>query len=625
MKKYSVQTTSFVDQSGQKVFFKGVNLGGSSKVPFTPDGATYKSEGFFNHQSVSFVNRPFPLEEADEHFQRLKTWGFNFLRLIVTWEAIEHAGPGQYDQEYLDYIEAIIRRAGEYGFSIYIDPHQDVWSRFCGGDGAPAWTLEKVGFQLEALNECGAAIIHNLHGDPFPVMVWPTNNTKLAAASMWTLFFAGNDFATGFQIDGENAQDYLQGHYCAAIRRLAEQLNKYDHVIGYGSLNEPSSGWIGWKDLRKNYGLLKMGDMPTPWQSMQLGAGYPQEVEVWKVGKFSLKRTGYQTLNPGQIRAWQPEAECIWKKQGVWTEDDAGNPTLLNPFYFCELNGKTVDFNQDYLKPFINKFSKLIREVDTDAIIFIESEPQISIPLWGAEDADNIVNASHWYDGVTLETKTFRRYFTLDLDTEKLVFGNNKVKGVFYRQLKRMQDESTDRLGGAPTLIGEFGIPFDLNHKNAYKSNDFSNHIQALDTYYQIIESLFLHSTIWNYTSDNSNERGDLWNDEDLSIFSRDQQKNKDDIYSGGRALAAIIRPYCRSLAGEPKAQWFNLARREYFLSFTWAGTAPVDIFVPNFHYPRGFQVAVSDGEWKFEAESQTLYVRPNFTGGEHQIRILPK
>jgi aryl-phospho-beta-D-glucosidase BglC (GH1 family) len=86
---------------------------------------------------VSFVGRPFPLE-ADEHFARLRAWGFNFLRLLVTWEAIEHAGPSLYDETYLDYLRAVAARAGDFGFQLYIDPHQDMWSRFSGGDGAPA-------------------------------------------------------------------------------------------------------------------------------------------------------------------------------------------------------------------------------------------------------------------------------------------------------------------------------------------------------------------------------------------------------------------------------------------------------------------------------------------------------
>ena len=150
---------AFKDDAGRTLMLRGVNLGGSSKVPRRPDGATYRSEGFFDHRQVSFVGRPFPLEEADEHFARLRRWGLTFLRFLVTWEAIEHQGPGIYDLEYLDYLEAVIRKAGEHGMTLFIDPHQDVWSRFTGGDGAPGWTLEAAGFDMTKFHPSGAAIV----------------------------------------------------------------------------------------------------------------------------------------------------------------------------------------------------------------------------------------------------------------------------------------------------------------------------------------------------------------------------------------------------------------------------------------------------------------------------------
>ena len=149
----------FKDEQGRTLMLRGVNLSGSSKIPAVLDEADLS-----NYREVSFVNRPFPLEEADEHFDRLRHWGLTFLRFIVPWEAIEHAGPGQYDEAYLAYLAELIHKAYQYDLQIWIDPHQDAWSRLSGGDGAPGWTLELAGFDLQNLYLCGAAIRHEWNG-----------------------------------------------------------------------------------------------------------------------------------------------------------------------------------------------------------------------------------------------------------------------------------------------------------------------------------------------------------------------------------------------------------------------------------------------------------------------------
>jgi len=621
-----IEGSAFKDDQGRTLLLRGANLGGSSKVPFRPNGATHIRDGFFDHRDVSFVGRPFPLEKAGEHLARLRAWGFNVLRLLVTWEAVEHAGPGLYDQDYLDYLCEVVRKAGEHGLDLFVDPHQDVWSRMSGGDGAPGWTFEAVGMDVARFAETGAAVVHATHGDPFPRMIWPTNAAKLASATLFTLFFGGTDFCPRTHVDGEPAQEFLQRHYVNAILQVVHRLKGLPNVLGYESMNEPSSGWIGWPDLATNHGLLRLGCTPTPFQAMLLGAGFPQEVDVWKMGVRGARRTGQQWVNPAGVPAWHDGVECPWRENGVWDVDGGGQPRLLRPHHFAQVDGRSVSFN-DYLSPFLQRYARAIRSVDPGAMIFLEGVVGRPPPRWDAQDVPNAVHAAHWYDGLTLFTKKWIPFLGVDMSTGKLSFGQRRVRRAFARQLARIKADSSERMGGIPTLIGEFGIPFDLRGKRAYRTGNFSAQVQAMDRSFRALEANQLSGTVWNYTADNDNRRGDQWNDEDLSIYSRDQQANPADLNSGGRALEAIVRPYARKVAGEPLEMSFDRRRRVFDFAFRHdaALSAPTEVYVPRLHYPGGCRVEVSDGDYTLDANAQVLLYHPSPTVDIHRIRLSPR
>lgn len=70
----------------------------------------------------------------------------------------------------------------------------------------------------------GAALIHN-NDDQGGVGVngtlWSTNYNKLASATMFTLFFAGDVFAPELKIDGVGVQGYLQRKFVECYAYLA--------------------------------------------------------------------------------------------------------------------------------------------------------------------------------------------------------------------------------------------------------------------------------------------------------------------------------------------------------------------------------------------------------------------
>ena len=128
MAPLEIDGTRFRDIHGREITLRGINVAGDAKFPRSPDVPSHESSNFFHGDDVSFVGRPFNEEEAHLHFARLKRWGYNTIRYVFTWEAIEHEGPGKYDEAWIKHTIRILRLAKEYGFYVFMDPHQDVVS-----------------------------------------------------------------------------------------------------------------------------------------------------------------------------------------------------------------------------------------------------------------------------------------------------------------------------------------------------------------------------------------------------------------------------------------------------------------------------------------------------------------
>ncbi|GAA5928625.1 hypothetical protein JCM10213_002518 [Rhodosporidiobolus nylandii] len=555
---------------GRTILLRGINLASSAKTPRGQPG--WQKDGFWEGAKsgdMSFVGRVLELDEADEHLTRLKSWGFNVLRFVTTWEAIEHAGPRKYDQEYLDYAVALLRKCKQFGFRVYMDPHQDLWSRFSGGSGAPYWTLLACGLDPEKFTRSCAAIIEcewpdPAHPDPanFPLMIWATNYSRLACQTVFTMFFAGRDFAPKCIIDGRNIQDFLQEHYFAAMSKLGEAIRDAgdlleDCVIGWDSINEPNAGYLGIADLAEHGkdSVLRVGPMPTAFQALRLGMGEKMEVENWKSGSLGPKRDGSVVVDPQGTTAWlDPSAEpdgkspwgwqrdpewklgtCIWAQHGVW---DVDAKVLLKPSYFASRPGTgapqgEIDFGRDCWLPHWKAWAPVVRKFHPEAILFVHS-PVFQVPpkIEGPELQNRVAHSTHFYDGLTLVTKHWNwfnadalgilrgKYASIVLGVK---VGEAAIRRCMRDQLGMLRKDCFDALGKYPTMMGEIGIPYDLDKKRAYTDGNYATQVRALDASLNACDGKnMLNYTIWDYCPDNSHEWGDKWNGEDLSVWSPD-------------------------------------------------------------------------------------------------------
>jgi len=336
-------------------------------------------------------------------------------------------------------------------------------------------------------------------------------------------------------------------------------------------------------------------------------------------------KTGSETINPRGLSLFKEGFSCPWKQAGVWT-GKGDSAELLRPNYFSTFRGRPIRFTDDFLKPFTNRFIESMKEADRPLLFFIEGIPHGENPSWGKSEEQNTVNAFHHYDGLTLFTKSFRPWLTLDQMTGKIILGKKKVAAQYSAKLAAVKAWAGENMGGMPCLLGEFGLPFDLNSRKAYETGDYSAHEQALSLYYDAIDENLLSSTIWTYTPDNTNEDGDHWNGEDLSITYV-----KPGSGAVPRAARGWLRPYPMATAGIPLK--FTWDWRNKYLYFRFRADpsleSPTEIFLPSLWFGEKPSISAKtvdkDKELRSEysSEGQRLFIYNDGYGGEAELRIL--
>jgi len=404
------------------------------------------------------------------------------------------------------------------------------------------WTLYAAGLNPQSFAATQAALVQNTFPDPdtFPKMIWSTNYYRLAAATMFTLFFAGRHFAPKCIINGVNIQDFLQDHFLAAVSHLAQRIHEAgdiedDIVFGWETLNEPNKGLIGHPDISviPKEQVLKKGTSPTMWQAILTGSGRACEVETWDIGGLGPYRVGRTLVDPHGESAWLPAGyddsrygykrdpdwkmgECLWAQHGVW---DPSTDELLQKDYFSKDpgNGQNIDYHvfaNTYFMDFTRKYKAVVRSHHKDAIILLQG-PTNEIPpkIKGTPDEDErMAYAPHFYDGITLMTKKWNRNWNVDVigvlrgkylhPAFAIKLGETAIRNCFRDQLATLRQEGRDNIGNLPCILTEFGIPYDMDDKKAYKTGDYSSQSAAMDANHFAVEGALMEGyTLWLYTA----------------------------------------------------------------------------------------------------------------------------
>jgi endoglycosylceramidase len=190
-KGFTVRDGFPVAPDGRVLLLRGLNYANDHKFP--------------DAQTGSF----FPAWASASDFTVMRSYGFNSVRLLITWEAVEPRR-GTYDERYLDALAERLDWAAAAGLYVILDMHQDVYARAFGGDGAPAWAVETGELVYE------------------PVDTWYLNFGSPAVQRAMDNFFAD--------------EDELLTHFVNAWVHVAARVRAHPALLGYDLLNEPFPG-----------------------------------------------------------------------------------------------------------------------------------------------------------------------------------------------------------------------------------------------------------------------------------------------------------------------------------------------------------------------------------------------
>ena len=644
--------TYLIDAHGRYVHLHGANVSGSTKLPAALN-------------PVSYVGKPFPLADAERYFRALHEMGFNAMRLLIVWEGIEPNGPGEYDEDYLDYIAEIVRLAGEHGFYVQLDMHQDGFSRWLRryyndgqsvnalatlpglektfasmfnnviqGDGAPKWVVQLA---LPEKNVGGPQ-----WGLPFSMVSDPRQTSDMMA-TMWGInlfvssdvsrcfaaFFAGRDVYPNYEIDGENITDYLQNDYAQAWAQVAKRVQGLPNVIGYDVINEP----VGIYYILLLYALLFQQAEASPDGAIDdaqfaaqiatvIGECRQHGMTAAEADLLQLVLSGMQTL---------PHNAAQFEALGFPVGSAGSLPYAAD---FGGILKLLINFNRNYLDPFYSRVGQAIQAADPNAIVWIEPSLGLSdtagifgvdiTPMIAPDGVNQLVFAPHFYADVypiSLDPFPPPRDFTVG-EVQYRDYTSDILNAV---------NEAKFSLGNPPTVMGEFGTYFNFGGIQDSIAHHYDVSAAILDNYYRVLESQMLSRQVWCWSPENTEAWGEGWNHEDFSVLGPNQLPRGDDAYTRVTPRVTSGRPvsyhYNSPLAYYQPQPGVPTPYQEFDLEMAGLETsAPTEIFVPAVKFKSGFYVYISDGQCYYDPDAQILSWLPSNVdpAAHHTIRIRP-
>lgn len=325
MNKFYCDNLKICDEYGRQRIFRGVNICCKLKSASSAEQLRKQFKKFEN-----------------ENISSLKNSGVNLVRLGITWAALEEKR-GEYSRETACVLHDFVKQCEKEDIYVMPDMHQDLFSHYFHGDGAPEWA------------------VNTSYKSKRPLAVWAEgyfymNGVQQAFADFW------------------KNKNNIQSDFINCWKFLVSSLGDCSNIIGCDFFNEPYPQ-SGGREIFINIlnGIAKI-----------LG----KNIDFHSCFYHNREKTGMILAALKIVAAVKSRSGF---KKIMKAIDDEKNFSLI-------VDGKEdiiADFSENYYQPFFEKISK---EVNCGLNVFEHSYySNLGIPF-SIEAPENSVYSPHAYD-----------------------------------------------------------------------------------------------------------------------------------------------------------------------------------------------------------------------------------
>jgi hypothetical protein len=581
--------TWFRDGAGRYLLFRGVNFASRSKLP------PYLPVFPLHNKNASLDVLKKELLQMSSALEGLKKLGFNVVRFIVMWKALEPFPNPALDsllpegEKYLAMVREIIDVLYNLGIYTIIDFHQDIAHEAYGGDGFPDWALaidEKHPLPIKA-GHINQLWFLGYNVDPL------VRNTLLS-------FWKNQLTNTQAGLHNYPVRTHLEKTIGQTVKFFKNINSGHGHkgILGYQLFNEPHPVGLDRQNFEKEYLAnfysntlqeIKRFDNRvfilieprvdwTIFPDIEIASIFLQEIK----GKESVKMSELSNLIQTLIR----------NNKGIGFLEIAN----LLIAQIGNVNGTNILKLREQLNEILNVTSKITTYLPNDAE-FINQFKESGILSF------------HYYDPWTL-------FYSLLNFPDNM---HNKL-GEWSTLFNQMREAAVSR--SLVPFLTEFGgnqdwerLNTDLQPQQVYQGKQIRAY---MNLQFMLIENFLLNSTYWNYDLYNTQQGKDNWNFENFSLLGPNNESRNLDIVS---------RPYPLKSSAKPELLFFDLGTKQCSLVLNGPVVdAPTVMFIPyESHYSPEFKVWSTSNNLEWNKDNQLLNWLPDKNLQVNQVIISPK